>query len=71
MDMLENIELIITGNQISVYNPSQEQKLYIVEQLLAFLEKDIISVNEKYYGSDKFKPYPIKKYLVIKYYGNM
>lgn len=61
MDMLENIELIITGNQISVYNPSQEQKLYIVEQLLAFLEKDIISVNEKYYGSDKFKPYPIKK----------
>lgn len=71
MDMLENIELIITGNQISVYNPSQEQKLYIVEQLLAFLEKDIISVNEKYYGSDKFKPYPIKKYLVIKYYENM
>lgn len=61
MDMLENIELIITGNQISVYNPSQEQKLYIVEQLLAFLEKDIISVNEKYYGSDKFKQYPIKK----------
>lgn len=61
MDMLENIELIITGNQISVYNPSQEQKLYIVEQLLAFLEKDIISVNEKYYGSDKFKPYLIKK----------
>lgn len=61
MDMLENIELIITGNQISVYNPSQEQKLYIVEQLLAFLEKDIISVNEKYYGSDIFKPYPIKK----------
>ena len=39
MDMLGNIELIITGDQVSVYHPSQEQKLYIMEKLLAFIEK--------------------------------
>lgn len=61
MDMLGNIELIITGNQVSVYNPSQEQKLYIVEKLLDFIEKDIVSIREKCYGSDKFKAYPIKE----------
>ena len=61
MDMLGNIELIITGNQVSVYNPSQEQKLYIMEKLLNFIEKDIISIREKCYGSDKFKAYPIKE----------
>lgn len=61
MDMLGDIELIITGDQVSVYSPSQEQKLYIVEQLLTFIEKDIVSVNEKCYGSDKFKAYPIKE----------
>lgn len=61
MDMLGNIELIITGDQLSVYNPSQEQKLYIMEKLLNFIEKDIISTREKCYGSDKFKAYPIKE----------
>ena len=61
MDMLGDIELIITGDQVSVYSPSQEQKLYIVEQLLTFIEKDIVSVNEKCYGSDKFTAYPIKE----------
>lgn len=61
MDMLGNIELIITGDQVSVYNPSQEQKLYIVEKLLDFIEKDIVSIHEKCYGSDKFKAYPIKE----------
>lgn len=61
MDMLEDIELIITGNQASVYSLSQEQKLYIMEKLLAFIEKDIVSIREKYYGSDEFKAYPIKE----------
>ena len=61
MDMLGNIELIITGDQVSVYHPSQEQKLYIMEKLLAFIEKDIVSIREKCYGSDKFKAYPIKE----------
>lgn len=60
MDMLGNIELIIIGDQVSVYHPSQEQKLYIMEKLLAFIEKDIVSIREKCYGSDKFKAYPIK-----------
>ena len=61
IDMLGSIELIITGNQESVYNPSQEQKLYIMEKLLAFIEKDIVSIREKCYGSDEFKAYPIKE----------
>ena len=61
MDMLGNIELIIIGDQISVYHPLQEQKLYIMEKLLAFIEKDIVSIREKRYGSDKFKAYPIKE----------
>lgn len=61
MDMLEDIELIITGNQASVYSLSQEQKLYIMEKLLAFIEKDIVSIREKCYGSDEFKAYPIKE----------
>lgn len=61
MDMLGNIELIIIGDQVSVYHPSQEQKLYIMEKLLAFIEKDIVSIREKCYGSDKFKAYPIKE----------
>lgn len=61
MDMLGDIELIIIGDQVSVYHPSQEQKLYIMEKLLAFIEKDIVSIREKCYGSDKFKAYPIKE----------
>ena len=61
MDMIGNIKLIITGNQLSIYNPTQEQKLYIMEKLLAFIEKDIVSIREKCYGSDKFKAYPIKE----------
>lgn len=61
MNMLGDIELIIIGDQVSVYHPSQEQKLYIMEKLLAFIEKDIVSIREKCYGSDKFKAYPIKE----------
>lgn len=32
-----------------------------MEKLLAFIEKDIVSIREKCYGSDKFKAYPIKE----------
>lgn len=60
MEMIGNVELIITADQTSLYHPSQEQKLYIAEQLLAFIEKDIILSSEKRYGSDKFEPYLIK-----------
>lgn len=60
MEMIGNVELIITADQTSLYHPSQEQKLYIAEQLLAFIEKDIVLSSEKRYGSDKFEPYLIK-----------
>ena len=60
MEIIGNVELIITADQTSLYHPSQEQKLYIAEQLLAFIEKDIVLSSEKRYGSDKFEPYLIK-----------
>ena len=60
IDMLDDIELVITANQESLYNPTQEQKLYIVEKLLAFIEQDIILASKKYYGEDEFKPFRIK-----------
>lgn len=61
MSMLEKIDLIITADATSLYQLSQEQKLYIAEKLLAYIEKDIVATEERYYGSDKFEPYLIKE----------
>lgn len=60
IDMLDNIELIITADQESSYKFSQDQKLYIAERLLQSIENNIIESEDRYYGTDKFEAYPLK-----------
>ena len=60
IDELKDIDLIINGDSEEVKNLSQEQKLYIAEKLLSHIEKDLISIEERFYGSTTFEPKKIK-----------
>ena len=58
--MLSNVTLTITGNKSDISHLTQENKLYVIEKLINYMEKDIIEVDNKLYGSKKFEPYKIK-----------
>ena len=40
---------------------TQDDKLYVIEEILKKIADGFIEVEDRYYGSDKFEPYPIKK----------
>ena len=58
--MLQNIDLIIEGDKKSVDKLSQEHKLFIVEKLLHYIEKDLVALEERFYGSNEFTAYKIQ-----------
>ncbi|MCW6653765.1 DEAD/DEAH box helicase family protein [Aerococcaceae bacterium NML210727] len=60
ISMLSDIEIVVEGSSQEVYSLSQQNKLYIAEQLLSQIESKIISLEEKCYGTNEFTPYPIK-----------
>lgn len=60
MSELEKVELTILGSEEAVKNLSQENKLYIVERLLKYMEKDLVTTEERFVGTEHFEAKPIK-----------
>ena len=61
MDDLKDIEVTVIGNVIDEKSLTPDQKLFIAQSLLTKMESSLIPMEEKFIGSDKFKPYPIHK----------
>lgn len=58
--MLSDIDVRVESQHKLVSDLTQEDKLYITEQLLHHIEKDLISKEERFFGSDTFDKYQIK-----------
>ena len=61
MNDLKDIEVTVIGNVIDEKSLTPDQKLFIAQSLLTKMESSLIPMEEKFIGSDKFKPYPIHK----------
>lgn len=61
MDDLKDIEVTVIGNIIDEKSLTPDQKLFIAQSLLTKMESSLIPMEEKFIGSDVFKPYPIHK----------
>ena len=61
MDDLKDIEVSVIGNIIDEKLLTPDQKLFIAQSLLTKMESSLIPMEEKFIGSDEFKPYPIHK----------
>lgn len=58
--MLSDIDVRVESQHKLVSDLTQADKLYITEQLLHHIEKDLISKEERFFGSDTFEKYQIK-----------
>lgn len=58
--MLSDIDVRVESQHKLVSDLTQEDKLYITEQLLHYIEKDLILKEERFFGSDTFEKYQIK-----------
>lgn len=58
--MLSDIDVRVESQHKFVSDLTQQEKLYITEQLLHHIEKDLISKEERFFGSDTFEKYQIK-----------
>ena len=58
--MLSDIDVRVESQHKLVSYLTQEDKLYITEQLLHYIEKDLILKEERFFGSDTFENYQIK-----------
>lgn len=61
IEMLNDIDVIVESGYTNFRELSQDDKLYVVEEILKKIADGFIEVEDRYYGSDKFEPYPIKK----------
>ena len=59
--MLNDIDVTVESSYTNFRELTQDDKLYIVEEILRKIADGFIEVEDRYYGSDKFEPYPIKK----------
>lgn len=60
IDMLSDIDIRVESQYAWDTDLTQDDKLYITEKLLHDIEKDLVAVEERYFGSDKFEKYKIK-----------
>lgn len=58
--MLSKIDIRVESNYTSVNDLTPDDKLYITEKLLHHIEKDLIEIEERFFGSEKFEQYRIK-----------
>ena len=58
--MLSDIDVRVESQHKLVSDLTPEDKLYITEQLLHHIEKDLIPNEERFFGSDTFEKYQIK-----------
>jgi len=61
IEMLNDIDVTVESRYTNFRELSQDDKLYVVEEILKKIADGFIEVEDRYYGSDKFEPYPIKK----------
>ena len=60
INMLSGINIRVESSYKVLSDLTQEDKLYITEKLLHCIEKDLIAVEERYFGSEMFTKYAIK-----------
>lgn len=58
--MLKDIDLRVECQYQLTTDLTPDDKLYIVEKLLKSIEHDLIPLEERFYGSEKFQQVPIK-----------
>lgn len=61
IEMLNGIDVTVESGYSNFRELTQDDKLYVVEEILKKIADGFIEVEDRYYGSDKFEPYPIKK----------
>lgn len=66
IEAIEKVELTINGEQSEIKNLSQENKVFIVEKLLKYMEKDLIFEEERYVGTSNFEAKPVKELFADK-----
>lgn len=60
IDMLSDIDIRVESKYRRVNDLTPDDKLYITEKLLHYIEKDLIATEERFFGSEKFEQYKIK-----------
>ena len=60
IDMLSDIDIRVESKYKRVNDLTPDDKLYITEKLLHYIEKDLIAAEERFFGSEKFEQYKIK-----------
>lgn len=60
IDMLSDIDIRVESKYKRVNDLTPDDKLYITEKLLHYIEKDFIATEERFFGSEKFEQYKIK-----------
>ena len=61
IEMLNDIDVTVESHYTDFKELTQDDKLYVIEEILKKIADGFIEVEDRYYGSDKFEPYPIKK----------
>ena len=59
--MLNDIDVTVESRYTNFRELTQDDKLYVVEEILKKIADGFDEAKNKYYGSDKFESYPIKK----------
>lgn len=59
--MLSKVNIIVESSLSQISELTSDQKLYIAEQLLYSIEKDIVPTEERFYGSANFESVPIRE----------
>lgn len=60
INMLSDIDMRVESQYKLVNDLTPDDKLYITEKLLHYIEKDLIATEERFFGSEKFEQYKIK-----------
>ena len=61
IEMLNDIDVTVESRYTNFRELTQDDKLYVVEEILKKIADGFDEAKNKYYGSDKFESYPIKK----------
>ena len=61
IEMLSKVNIILESSLSQISELTSDQKLYIAEQLLYSIEKDIVPMEERFYGSANFESVPVRE----------
>ena len=61
IELLSKVTIILESSLSKTSELTPDQKLYIAEQLLYSIEKDIIPTEERFYGSANFESVPVRE----------